>query len=376
MPKKMNIINKLYQEFVVEKIKNTDWQKGATNPLVVELDTTEACDLACPGCVSEDIINSHKNKFSNERLLQLGRELNEAGVKAVILIGGGEPLAHPAVGSLMKYFGENDIHIGITTNGTFIDRYLDIISEFSSWTRISMDAATEGTYNKLRPSKDGKPKFKHVVENMSKLAKIKKGKLGYSYLIRTEADGFGLESNIHEIYDAALLAKDIGCDYFEVKPSYNYAGGIDHSLVKHSPVRMQEACEQVGRLDELVTNTFSVIKAINLENSFKGASIMQYKEYNKCPVTELRTLICPSGVYVCPYWRAKEKYRIGEVNVTSFSEMWHGQRRKEVMDFLDPSKHCPFHCLRHESNLEILNMIKMFDERKDINKIDEYDRFI
>jgi MoaA/NifB/PqqE/SkfB family radical SAM enzyme len=375
MTKKMNIIKKLSQRLVVEKIKSTDWVNGSTNPLVVELDTTESCDLACPGCVSEDLV-AKKRHFTNERLLSLGVELKEAGVKAAILIGGGEPLMHPVIGKFMKYLGENDVHIGITTNGTLIDRYMDIIAPFSSWTRISMDAATEETYGRLRPSRSGESKFHHVVNNMRTLAKIKKGKLGFSFLIRTEADGFGIKSNIHEIYDSALLARDIGCDYFEVKPSYSYAGGIDHALVVHSEMRMQEARKEVDRLGSLVTDSFKIMKAINLEDSLHGVKSVQAKDYIKCPVSELRTLICPSGVFICPYWRAKENFRIGDVNDMSFGEMWNGKRRKEVMQFADPSKKCPFHCLRHESNIEILGMIKDIKNGKDIDVIDEYDRFI
>jgi MoaA/NifB/PqqE/SkfB family radical SAM enzyme len=371
----MNIIRKLSQDFVVEKVKTTNWTIGTTNPLVVELDATEACDLACPGCVSEDII-ANKGRFSNDRLLSLGVELKESGVKAVILIGGGEPLMHPIIGDFMKYLGENDIHLGITTNGTLIDRYMDIIARFSRWTRISMDAATEGTYNRLRPSRNGNSKFHHVVNNMKTLAKAKKGKLGFSFLIRTEADGFGIKSNIHEIYDAALLARDIGCDYFEVKPSYSYASGIDHALVVHSEERMQDARREVNRLDPLVTDSFKIMKAINLEDSLNGVKNIQAKDYVKCPMTELRTLICPSGVFVCPYWRGKERFRVGDVNNTSLKDMWLGERRKQVMKYLDPSRHCPFHCLRHESNLEALRMIELFKQGKAIEKIDEYDRFI
>ncbi|MFZ2399730.1 MAG: radical SAM protein [Smithella sp.] len=375
MVQKMNIIRKLSQDFVVEKVKTTNWTIGTTNPLVVELDATEACDLACPGCVSEDII-ANKGRFSNDRLLSLGVELKEAGVKALILIGGGEPLMHPVIGKFMKYLGENDIHLGITTNGTLIDRYMDIIAPFSNWTRISMDAATEETYNRLRPSRHGDSKFHHVVNNMRTLAKIKKGKLGFSFLIRTEADGFGIKSNIHEIYDAALLARDIGCDYFEVKPSYSYAGGIDHALVVHSEERMQEARREVNRLDPLVTDSFKIMKAINLKDSLNGVKNIQAKDYVKCPMTELRTLICPSGVFVCPYWRGKERFRVGDVNNTSFKDMWTGDRRKQVMRYLDPSKHCSFHCLRNESNLEVFRIIELFKQGKIIDKIDEYDRFI
>lgn len=375
MPHKMNIIKKLYQELVIGRIKSTDWEKGTMSPLVVELDTTEVCDLACPGCISADLI-ANKNSISNERLMNLAAEFVECGIKAVILIGGGEPLIHPMVGELIEFLGKNDISIGITTNGTFIHNHLDVIAKYSNWTRVSVDAATNKTFLKFRPTKGGKSKFIQILSNMRELAKVKQGKLGFSFLIRTEADGFGLEPNIDEIYDAAALAKDIGCDYFEVKPSYVFDGGIDHALVQHSPDRMNEARIQIDRLSSLETDNFKVIQAINLKYSLEGARVMQPKEYKTCPATELRTLICPSGVFVCPYWRGKERFRIGNIHDTSLKDIWLGQRRKEVMQFLNPSKHCPFHCLRHESNLEVFQIIDKINKKEKIDIIDEYDRFI
>ena len=70
-----------------------------------------------------------------------------------------------------------------------------------------MDAASQKTFDKLRPGKDGQSKFQTIIDGMKELAKIKRGELGFSFLIRTEADGFGIESNIDEIFDAAILAK-------------------------------------------------------------------------------------------------------------------------------------------------------------------------
>ncbi len=372
----MDIIKKLHQQFVIDRVKDLDWEKGSDGPLVVELDTTEVCNLACPGCISEDLV-AQRNSIDNLRLMSLAEEFYNSGVKAVILIGGGEPLAHPTVGEFIRFLGEHDIRIGITTNGCFIHRYLDIIAQHSSWTRISVDAATEKTFCKLRPGKNGKSYFQKVINNMRELAKIKKGKLGFSFLIRTEADGFGIEPNIEEIYDAALLARDIGCDYFEVKPSYNYDNGVDHSLVVHDKNRMDQAKEEIDKLAALEIESFSIIKAINLKYSLDSvAEKLQPKSYSVCPMTELRTLVCPSGVFVCPYWRGKERFRIGDINQTSFNDMWHGDRRKEVMAYLDPGKHCPFHCLRHESNLEVFHMKNKLDNLTLIPPVPEYDRFI
>lgn len=370
---KMNIVDKLHQNFVIDKIRSTDWEKGTDGPLIIELDTTEACDLACPGCVSEEIMEAGR-KFSSKRLIEMGKEFKDLNVKGVVLIGGGEPLAHPAIGDFINYLGENDISIGITTNGSFIHKYLDTISKYSSWTRVSMDAATEEMFMKLRPTKGGGSKFKLIVENMRKLAKIKKGKLGFSFLIRTEEEG--VSCNIHEIYNAAVLAKDIGCDYFEVKPSYSYKNNAVHSLVKHDKEKMKKAKIEIDRLENLVSDDFSIIKAITLDASLNGADYDQPKEYKKCPATELRTLVTPSGVYVCPYWRGKDQFNVGNAVTSSMKELWHSEKRNKVMSWLDPSVHCSFHCLRHDTNLEVLKMAEDIKNDKKIESIPEFDRFI
>ena len=45
----------------------------------------------------------------------------------------------------------------------------------------------------------------------------------------------------------------------------------------------------------------------------------------------MRTVVSPSGVYVCPYHRGNLNMRIGDIGKESFKEMWFGQKRNEVM---------------------------------------------
>jgi MoaA/NifB/PqqE/SkfB family radical SAM enzyme len=308
----------------------------------------------------------------------LGREFIDAGVKAVILIGGGEPLAHPMAGRLIELLGINDVHVGITTNGSFIHRYLDPIAAHSKWTRVSMDAATEEMFSILRPTKakSAPNKFDKIVSNMRALAKVKTGKLGFSFLIQTSADGVGV-SNIGEIYAAAVLARDIGCDYFEVKPTYQFREGIEHALMKHDPGLMQEAAAEIIRLDELETATFKIIYAINLKPSLEGRlDEGQPKDYKVCPSTHLRTTVTPTGVYVCPYWRGKDRMRIGDVVENTFKEVWNGDQRKEVMQRLDASQDCGFHCLRHGTNKTTIDIKQRLDVASTVQVVDEFDRFI
>lgn len=377
MSETMRLSDKLYQRAVLERIEGTDWIEGNRAPFVVELDPTAACDLACPGCISEDLI-ALGNRFTDERLMEIGREFIDVGVKAVILIGGGEPLAHRRIGEFIELMGTNDIHIGITTNGSFIDRHLQAISRYSKWTRVSMDAATEKMFSVLRPTKakNAPNKFGKIVDNMRALSKVKTGKLGFSFLIQTPADGVGV-SNIGEIYDAAKLARDIGCDYFEVKPTYQFRGGIDHALMRHDPGHMQAAAVEINRLDELETESFRIIYAINLRASLDGGfELGQPKDYKVCPSTHLRTTVTPTGVFVCPYWRGKEHMKIGDVVSQKFQEVWSGDQREMVMARLDASRDCGFHCLRHKTNQIAYEVKRKLGNGATLPDVEEFDRFI
>ena len=169
---------------------------------------------------------------------------------------------------------------GIVSNGSLIHKHIDQIRNANwSFISISLDAATEETFSILRPTKGGKSKFPKIINNMRMLAETKKGTLGFSYLIQTEADGPTVVSNIHEIYDAAVLAKDIGCDYFEVKPTYQWRDGVDHALMKHDQKLMDEAKVQVAALEELEDEKFKIFRAITLEYSLNGSDLEQKKEY-------------------------------------------------------------------------------------------------
>ena len=69
-----------------------------------------------------------------------------------------ENLCHLKIGDFIDLVSRNDIHVGITTNGTYIDRHI-VIAFYSKWTRVSMDAATDNIFTILRPIKGGKSKF-------------------------------------------------------------------------------------------------------------------------------------------------------------------------------------------------------------------------
>ncbi len=373
----LNLIKKLHQSSVAKRVAEIDWTVGAKAPMVVEFDPTTACNLACPDCISRDLLN--QGFFSRDRIQDLTKEMVDAGVRGVILIGGGEPLAHPKIGWVIDYLGRNGVAIGLTTNGLLIDRYQEGIAQYVDWVRVSMDAATADTFQRIRPSISGKSMFGKVVENMRNLAPVKRGTLGYSFMIYSEgkfesekdpvANRVGGFSNVSEIYQGAELARDIGCDYFEIKPMYD----INHFSIVQERALMATAIEQSDQALGLADENFRVLCATKLHHILRGDGNIEHKDYRRCAVAELRTLVTPSGTYVCPYFRGRQDKNIGDLRKQSFSDMWHGEQRKEVMSKLDPSKDCRMHCIRHESNLILERMIRGESEA---DVIDDYDPFI
>ncbi|UCE07862.1 MAG: radical SAM protein, partial [bacterium] len=316
-------------------------KKGTTSgPLIVELDLTTACNFKCPECISKEVIN--KGEIHTERALELITEFNNTGVKGIIFIGGGEPLLHRGMPYPIIQAYELGMSIGLTTNGTLIHRHREAIAQCVSWTRVSVDAASQHTYSLFRPSNITNS-LGSVISNIELLSKVKIGKLGFSFLLieRVEKDG-SIVTNCHELFTAANLAKDIGCDYFEFKPMVNK----HHHLIPFSPRTRNLIEEQISELMSLNTDTFCVIHPGSVEHLLTSTSLKQHKEYTTCPVVELRTVVTPDGIYPCPYKRGMEMNLIGSPN-EKFSDFWSSEERRRKTQRLNPSNDCQFYCIRH-----------------------------
>ena len=364
----LSLVDKLRQKSLREAISGAiSSPDHARGPIVVEMDPTTACNLACHDCISANLLN--QGGISDEQILRLAADFKAIGVRAVVLIGGGEPMAHPKFGALLKYFAEVGIKIGITTNGTLIDRYLQECADYVSWLRVSVDAGSDEIFQQFRPHASGKSLFGKVIENMRELAHKKKGKLGYSFLVLSKLDNDGNieRTNATDISRAAEIAKEIGCNYFEVKPAFD----MMHFLQRQSEEIIGIVDLELQKAKKLADANFSVIAPYTLAEALKGVEA-QVKNYTRCLVSQLRTVVTPSGVYVCPYHRGNLNMRLGDANKTTLSEIWASGKKKAVLARVDPSKHCSFHCIRHESNL----FLERLAAGEEYESVEDFDLFI
>jgi MoaA/NifB/PqqE/SkfB family radical SAM enzyme len=350
----LDLSAKLGNPAITQAVTEAAHGRSSNAPVVVELDPTSFCDLSCPECISASLLN--QSRFSPERLMELATEFIANGVRAVILIGGGEPLMHPATTMIMDVLHDAGIAIGLTTNGTQLPRHVQTIARRTAWTRVSVDAATAESYARFRPSRSGRNAFPGVIDGMRQLAACKRGTLGYSFLLMSRRDGNGTitESNFGEVLAAGELACDIGCDYVEVKPEYD----MEHYLIRQDQALLRSLADQLRKLDELRSDRFSVLLTQTLKQVLHGLPLTQPKDYDRCLVAELRTLVTPRGAYICPYHRGNDQASYGDPSQTSFTELWHGSARQEVMARIKPSSHCKFHCIRDSSNRHLLDLAR------------------
>lgn len=345
---------KLSQVSVLDRIKyNFLGDISQDRPYVVELDPTTACNLGCPDCISSSVLGS--GGFSTQKLLEIASDLVSMDVKAVVLIGGGEPMMHPGIDQFIDYMSSNGVKLGLTTNGLFLDQYSTILREQFSWVRVSVDAGTSKLYKNVRPDKQGNSRFDNLIDQMTRYASLPRaGLLGYSFLLLSSLDVHGNPySNASEIYQAACLAKQIGCDYFEIKPSFD----PNHFHIIHSKETRETAIEQISKSIELETKEFQVFGATDLIEAVTTNPKEQPKSYSSCNMLRLRTLINPLGVFPCPYFRGDLTVSYGDPQAQSFSEIWRSDQRRDVFNTLTPSRDCRFHCIRHNSNLHVEDVI-------------------
>jgi MoaA/NifB/PqqE/SkfB family radical SAM enzyme len=341
---RLDLMAKLYQPGIYDAVTKVARGQRSKAPVVVDLDPTSFCDLACPECISGKLLN--KGRFTRERLGSLAEELVSMGVKAVILIGGGEPLAHSGTQALIYTLGRAGIAIGVVTNGTMIDRNLPGLAEHASWVRVSVDAATTDTYRRFRPNRKGVSVFDHVIDNMRRFAAVKKGALGYSFLVMVrQDDDEPAVSNHYEVLAAAELAKGIGCDYFEVKAMFDEG----HHIVGLAEDVLASIMDQLKQARSLEDANFEIVHSSTLDSVRDHAGPIQPKAYHRCRVAELRTLVTSSGVYICPYHRGNSAAMLGDAVTDSLVDIWSQSER----GIIDPNRDCAFHCARHTSNLEL-----------------------
>ena len=106
------------------------FETGNANPVLVEVDPSNACNHGCYFCISSyihlpesrNLETFDRSVTSREILMGDCQDFVDMDVRAVNWTGGGEPTINPHLKEAIEFLGSNSIKMGMFTNGTLFDK--------------------------------------------------------------------------------------------------------------------------------------------------------------------------------------------------------------------------------------------------------------
>ncbi len=305
------------------------------SPPMVDIDPSNRCNFKCGFCNAWDMIHRKSNDLPTEHLIKLADFLAEWGVKSTCVSGGGEPMMNKGFNQLLLRLHENGIAIGPISNGSLMtDEHIEVISKTCRWIGFSIDASTNETYMKIKGI-DNPKIFDIVLNNIKKLStRIAKDQskcdIGFKFLLTP--------TNAHEIYNAALLAKNVGAKDFHVRPAC-----WDNIALKNNKESFKSCMDivdaQMGYARELETPNFRVY---GIRHKF-NPDFTRKVNFKKCrAIPMLPTFGADGNVHTCFDMRGREDLIMCShyPDPKAILKYWNSKEHKKQVDGIDPNT-CP-----------------------------------
>src|SRR3972149_10545679 len=304
-----------------------DWYKAIANkkflpPIEASIDLVQHCNLACSHCNAGRYLQDDSipiKYMDSDHLMNLIRFLGEWGTKSACFGGGGDSALHKKLPEALILSKEVGMDTALITNGTILSNDLLNALPVCRFISISVDAGERRTYLENK----GADLFEKLLDNISRIVEqVKEAKTNcdvcYKFLIT--------QWNQYEIYDACVLARQLGVRDFYARPAdYNHQG-ISLEQKKEYQYDLQAIEEQFQMCRELENENFRVFTVVHKYNS----NFTPKKDFSQCYGAPVCIQICPDGnVYFCVDTRYIDYYKLGE----------HYPDPKNILNFWGAKKH-------------------------------------
>ncbi len=344
----------------VETWKHIKRGRRIPAPILVTVDPTNLCNLDCHWCNARFIRNQRQRSLSTKALNEISAFLPKwkeysgigSGVQAVCIAGGGEPLMNPHTGEFIDRLTRQKIEVGVVTNGLLIDHFIDALAQ-STWVGVSVDAGSDKTFHAYKGRRQGQ--FERVVDNIALLidyAKKHHTRLGqphpaygvsYKYLL--------YEDNIGEIYQAAKLAKEIGCKNIHFRPAGTAWDNIGTEReIGFNPEQIDLFNEQIALAMTLDDESFGVYGVTHKFND----QFMRSNCFDNCHAIFMTAVFGPpigkednvEDAFVlglCCDRRGDAKLELGTdlTDVELIPKLWGSRAHWAIFDGIKVHKECP-----------------------------------
>lgn len=128
----------------------------------------DKCNMRCTYCMPHENMKflPQKNLMSATEIFELAKTFVELGVTKIRLTGG-EPLLRSDFSSILGRLSTLNTKLSITTNGFFVDRYIDLLVKSDVSVNLSIDTLDEKLFNSIT----GRNYFDKVKQNIHLLLK-------------------------------------------------------------------------------------------------------------------------------------------------------------------------------------------------------------
>lgn len=285
----------------VMAVKNGDKNLDELFPISIELHLTDCCNLKCEWCTDKEL-RKNGATIDFDVVTKLLKEMKRHKT-GITIEGGGEPTLHPMFKQIVEFGADNNIDMGLITNGT-----IDInesISKFK-WVRISLDSSTRQEYI----IEKGVDKFREVLSNIEKMCSARNPRetfVGIGYALTKRNQG--------NLLDVIKQLDKMGVDYIYLRP-VEEAEDIQPTLENLLDLRKQLAkVAKNTRIKYMLTIADRVVD--------KNAGL-------PCVAHSLTSIIHANGDVALCEKRRQDQIILGNINNNSFEEIWTSGYHEEV----------------------------------------------
>ena len=317
-----------------------EWKReNLIYPIEMEIGLSGACNHRCIFC-AVDYMEYKPNILKGEALLPNLEVMGKKGLKSIIYAGEGEPLVNPEAPEIFNRTKANGIDAAMSTNGVLFTREKskDCLKSLS-WVRVSIAGAMDATYEKIHQCKKGD--LQKVLQNLEDAVAVKHDQklettLGAQLLL--------LPENKDEVTMLVKLIREIGFDYFTVKPFSQHPSSKAKLTVEYS-----EAEEIRREVCQYETDDFRIyFRSKSIEN------LNMEKPYTSCEGVHFMAYMDAEGdVFPCIVFMGQGEFVYGNIHEKSFPEIWESDRARKIRAIFDEKfihTHCRKTCRLDEIN--------------------------
>ena len=175
-------------------------------PQSLYLEVTNRCNLKCRTCLQFRGMEEQPRDLSLKDIKEIAGQV--PGLRRALLHGIGEPLLNRELTEIIGYLKEKEVHVLFNSNALLLSQKWaeQLVSSELDELRVSLDAATESTYRRVR----GSDKFREVVENIE--AFVRKRKATHRSTPRVSVWLVATRENVEDLPEMIKLAARVGID--------------------------------------------------------------------------------------------------------------------------------------------------------------------